>query len=282
MMRRRRILAAGTTQGVAFADRLEPAARAGFDGVSIFAADVDAFQATGMTCAEARRRIAAAGLMLTEVEIVGNWLPGSVPPPGMPDWLSALLDRNTAERLCGMAAELGASGISVAELFGLRFDAAVMADAFAAICRHAAAAGLHVALEPVPTGGVATLAQAADIVRRAGAPNGGLLIDSWHLFRGGSGLAALAATPGEAILSVQISDAPAVASDDLDREMVRGRLLPGAGELDLPGFLSAVAATGTQAPIAVEVFSDALSAQPIDTIARLSMQALTAIEEKTA
>lgn len=281
-MKRRRILAAGTTQGVAFADRLEPAARAGFDGVSIFAADVDAFRAAGMSCAEARRRIADAGLMLTEVEIVGNWIAGTVPPPGMPDWLSALLSRNTAERLCGMAAELGATGISVAELFGRDFDAAVMADAFAALCHRAAAAGLHVALEPVPTGGIATLAQASDIVRRAAAPNGGLLVDSWHLFRSGSSLATLAALPGDAILSVQISDAPAAASDDLDREMVRGRLLPGAGELDLEGFMRAVAATGTAAPIAVEVFSDALSAHPIDTIARLSMQALTAIEEKAA
>ena len=41
------------------------------------------------------------------------------------------------------------------------------------------------------------------------------------------------------------------------------RLLPGAGELDLAGFMQALAATGTRAPIGIEAFSPALDALDI-------------------
>ena len=46
------------------------------------------------------------------------------------------------------------------------------------------------------------------------------------------------------------------------------RDLPGEGELDLRGFMQALAATGTRAPIGVETFSPALDA--LDTAAAMA------------
>lgn len=261
------ILAAGTVQTVPLLDRLEPARAAGFAGISIFAADIEGAAAEGIGVAEIRTRIADAGLFVTEVEIVGNWLPGT-PTKTNPDWLAALLDRSTGERLTELAEAVGARGITVAELQGIACTPAVAAEALARLCETAGAAGLHVALEFVPTGGIPDLATAWDIVRAAGRFNGGLLVDSWHLFRSGSDLALLASLPADAIKSIQICDAPAHAEADLDREMVRGRLLPGEGELDLAGFAAALRATGTTAPWSVEIFSDVLAGEPIDTVAR--------------
>jgi len=260
------VLAAGTVQSVPFLDRLAPARAAGFAGVSMFAADVEALLAAGVAPADIRSRVADAGLFVQEVEIVGNWLPGT-PTKDNPAWLAALLDRSTGGRLVDMAQGVGARGITVAELRGIACEAGVAADAFARLCEVAGGAGLHVALEFVPTGGIPDLKTAWEIVRAAGRSNGGLLVDSWHFFRSRSDLAQLAGLPADAIRSIQISDAPARPEADLDREMVRGRLLPGEGDLDLAGFVAALRATGTAAPCAVEVFSDALAREPIDIVA---------------
>jgi sugar phosphate isomerase/epimerase len=78
------VLAAGTVQSTPFLDRLAPARAAGFGGVSMFAADFEALASAGIKADEIRMRVADAGLVLTEVEIVGNWLPGERKKAGLP------------------------------------------------------------------------------------------------------------------------------------------------------------------------------------------------------
>lgn len=273
------ILSAGTVQQTPFLDRLDPARVAGFAGVSMFAADYDVLEARGITAAEIRARVADAGLFIDEVEIVGAWLPGPDTKP-LPGWLAALLDRNTPARLIAIADAVGARGISVGELRGCPCGPDLAAERFAAICD--AARGLHVSLEFIPTGGVPDLASAWEIICRAGRANGGMLVDSWHFFRSGSDLALLARLPAGAITGIQISDAPAQPERDLDHAMVHDRLLPGEGALDLAGFLAALRANGTTAPVGVEVFSDALNARLAEDVAgACARSARRLIGEKT-
>lgn len=277
------VLAAGTVQSTPFLARLAPARAAGFTAISMFAADFEALAAQGIGAAEIRARVADAGLSISEVEIVGNWLPGAPRKAGMPGWLVELLDRMTADCVAGIAAAVGARGITVGDMRDPDCAIEAAAEAFARVCAIAAAEGLHAALEFIPTGRVATLADGWEVVRRAGAANGGLLVDSWHFFRSGSSLELLASLPGEAILSVQIGDAPARAEADLDHAMSHERLLPGDGALDLPGFLRALARTGSRAPIAVEIFSDELAALPVDQVAaRCAQHARRLIDRKDA
>lgn len=261
------ILSAGTVQAVPFFDRLAPARAAGFAGISMFAADMEALAGQGIDAAEVRARVADAGLFIHEVEIVGNWLPGAPTKPN-PGWLEALLVRMTGDHVIAIAEAVGARGITVAELRGVDCPPDEAAKAFAALCDRAADAGLHVALEFVPTGRIPDLATAWPIVEGAGRANGGLLVDSWHVFRGTPDLGLLAALPADAIRSIQISDAPAAPEPDLDHAMMHDRLLPGEGALDLAGFIAVLRRTGTSAPLGVEVFSDALAALPMADIAQ--------------
>ncbi|MGF7147100.1 sugar phosphate isomerase/epimerase [Sphingomonas zeicaulis] len=260
------ILSAGTVQAVPFLDRLAPARAAGFAGVSMFAADMETLAGQGVDAAEVRMRVADAGLFIHEVEIVGNWLPGTPTKPN-PGWLEALLQRTTAAHVIAIAGAVGARGITVAELRGVACPPDEAAQAFAALCDRAADVGLHVALEFVPTGRIPDLATAWPIVEAAGRANGGLLVDSWHMFRGTPDLGLLASLPAWAIKSIQICDAPAEPEADLDHAMVHDRLLPGEGALDLAGFIVALRETGTSAPLGVEIFSDALAALPMAEIA---------------
>jgi sugar phosphate isomerase/epimerase len=241
--------------------------------VSVWPGDMRGLQTRDVAMA-----IQDAGLIVSEVELITNWLPPhATSESAFGQFLSAL----TADRVLPLAAELGASTVSVAELFGMDFDLRLMTDHFGALCDKAAAHGLRVALEFVPTGGVPGLDEAMQIIDRADRTNGGLMLDAWHFFRSNSSLEQLAGLPGERIFSVQLNDAPAVAEGDLTQGMMN-RLLPGEGELDLKTFMQAIAATGTAAFLGVETFSKDLDQLPTDIAAHRCAAALDACLTFTA
>jgi len=125
-------------------------------------------------------------------------------------------------------------------------------------------------------------AMARAIVEAADAPNGGLNIDAWHLVRAGVRLEELAAVPGDRILGIQLDDGPAAAEENLLEATLHHRRLPGEGEFDLVGLLRTLAATGTTAPLGVEVFSDALhELGPLEAARRAADTTRTILEEST-
>src|SRR5438067_2095718 len=76
------------------------------------------------------------------------------------------------------------------------------------------------------------LATAVAVVRDAGAPNGSVLLDTWHFARGGGSLDDLDPEAVRLLGGVQISDR----APEQDHEPYvprRGRKLPGAGALPL-------------------------------------------------
>ena len=271
------VLCAGTALHVPFLERLEPARRAGYRGVSMQPPEREKLAAAGVSDAELRARIADQGLELAEFDAITTWLPGAVPPASFaPAFARALLGQ-TPESLIPIAASIGARSLTVVELYGARPHADVAAEHFARICDLAAPHGLLVHLEFLPWTGIPDLRSGWEIVRRAGRPNGGLLIDSWHLFRSGSTLQELLCIPGDRVLAVQLDDAPAKAETDLFEETQHGRLLPGEGSFDLVGLIRALDAIGSRAPLGVEIFSDALAQRPVDAIMRASFEATSAV-----
>ena len=60
-------------------------------------------------------------------------------------------------------------------------------------------------------------------------------------------------------------------------ETIGKRLLPGEGDIDLPGLLRILDETGRQGPTAVEVFSDWLRSHPPVEGARLAAEAARSV-----
>jgi sugar phosphate isomerase/epimerase len=263
----------GTRQCTPLLDRLAPARAAGFTAISVWPGDM-----RGLHAHEVVSAVKDAGLFVSEIELITNWMP---PHASGESTFGKFLSALTADRVLPLAVELGASTVSVAELFGLDYDRRLMAKHFGDLCDKAAAHGLRVALEFVPTGGVPGLAEAMEIIDAAGRANGGLMVDAWHFFRSGSSLDQLASLPGNCIYSVQLNDALAAPEADLAQGMMN-RLLPGQGELNLKAFMQAIAATGTSAFLGVETFSKDLDQLPTDAVARHCAAALEACLDFTA
>jgi sugar phosphate isomerase/epimerase len=148
------------------------------------------------------------------------------------------------------AGELGARRLSVC---GDEPDPARMVASFAELCELASVFGMGVDLECMAWRRVGSLPAAVRVVRAAGRPNGGVLVDALHLARTGGAPDDLRQVPAELIVSAQLCDAPAArpASEEaIIHEARAGRLLPGHGELPLCELLAALPA---HAAISVEV-----------------------------
>jgi sugar phosphate isomerase/epimerase len=130
------------------------------------------------------------------------------------------------------AAELGAQRVNVS---GDDPDFGRLASRFAAICELASLYGLGVDLEFMRWMHVGSLPQAAEIVRWAGAPNAGILLDALHLFRSGGQLSDVRSIEAGMMRSAQLCDAPVTSPppNRLIEEARHHRLPPGDGELPL-------------------------------------------------
>lgn len=260
-------------------DRLAPARDAGFAAISVTPGDLWALEEQGTSLHEFADRLADHGLELAEVDCIGCWLPSHARAPAGARFRGLLMTL-TPERVIGLAAQAGARSVVAVEMMDVSPSLDEAAEAFARVCDLAAEHGLPVHIEFLPFGGIPTLAAAAAIIEAAGRPNGGLTLDSWHLFRSGSTLEQLAAIPGERICTVQINDGPAQRGADLFEETMTGRLLPGEGAFDLAGLIRTLDRIGSTAPIGVEVFSQAQAGQTMDEVAQAWASSAQAIIEK--
>jgi sugar phosphate isomerase/epimerase len=132
-------------------------------------------------------------------------------------------------------------------------DEARLAGTFGALCDLAARYGLAANLEPMPWVDVSNVAKAIRILDLAARPNGGLLVDAIHFFRGGDTPQALVRVPPELLRYAQLCDAtpgrPAQ-MEEIIRQARSERLFPGEGGLDLRGLLRALPAG---IPLSLEV-----------------------------
>jgi sugar phosphate isomerase/epimerase len=268
------VLCSGTLRrGVPFAERVEAAALAGFAGISIWGRDYAAARAEGLSDEDLRSMLADHGLFVGELDPAWWWLPGAAEVSIPPSLDTEDVFRFGEADLFALADTLGARSLNAVDVFGGEWSVEDAAEAFAHLCDRADDHGLLVHLEWLPWSKIPDLATAAEVVRLADRRNGGLNVDSWHLVRAGDTPEELAKVPGDLVLGVQLDDGPRAAEVNLLHATLHERQLPGDGEFDLDGIVGALRATGTEAPIGVEVFSDALHALTSNEAARRAAEA---------
>ncbi len=144
------------------------------------------------------------------------------------------------------------------------------------MCDRAAEHGLRIALEFLPWTEVPDADHAREIVQRAGRPNGGVQVDSWHHFRGAASDDQLRALPPELVVSLQFDDG-LLSGEGTLYEQTFERLVPGEGEFQLVHFLQVLAENGVTAPLGVEVISTRMAQLPVTEAARITADATNAI-----
>ena len=94
-----------------------------------------------------------------------------------------------------------------------------------------------------------------EIVRRANHPNVGLILNSFHTLARKIDIGSIRSIPQDKIFIVQLADAPYIHMDLLywSRHF---RNMPGEGDLPVTDFMRAVAATGYDGYLSLEIFND--------------------------
>jgi len=113
-------------------------------------------------------------------------------------------------------------------------------------------------------------AQAAWNIARWAGENGGVLVDSWHYFRGAADPEHLRAIPAGRIVAVQFDDADQEMVGNLYEDTTLRRRLPGQGSFDLVGFIKLLDEIGIEAPVSVEILSPEQQGYTVAEAARLA------------
>jgi sugar phosphate isomerase/epimerase len=251
-------------------DRCAEAARAGFQGLGLWHADI-AHQRESRTLAEMSKIFKDAGLTYFEAEFLADFFVGQEHP--------ARAESDQRRRLLfDTAAAFGAHHIKVGNIPGTPCGLAQLTDAFAGLCQEAAGhTGAKVVYEFMPFDvNVHTLDAALQVVGDAAQPNGGLAIDTWHMAKLGIAPADLRRIPPEYLSWVELSDGQLENMPDPIDEVINHRRLPGQGEFNIPAYVAACCSAGYPGPWGVEVLSAELRSLPIEEEFRRAYQTTAA------
>ncbi len=226
--------------------RVEAAARVGWRGMGFVHADLLHNVAT-LGLPTMRSLFKDNGIKFLEVEFLIDWhLQGA---------RRAASDR-VRDELLEIAGELGAHNMKVA---GGLFeegppDIALMRDSFATLCDRAQPYGVNVVIEFLPFSSVNTIDRAIAVTKGV-RPNGGLLVDTWHVARGGMSFDEIAKLPVELIKSIELDDANHAIVESLFNDSTHHRKFCGDGQLDVPEFIQQIVNVGYRGPWGVELIS---------------------------
>lgn len=241
-----------------FVTRAEVAAALGYAGLGLIHSDLSAVRARRGYAA--MRRILEANKLSVELEFLVGWMADG-------DELAA--SQAAFDDLLAAAGELGARQIKVGgDMQGKPWPMERMCERFVGLCRRATAVGAGIVIEPMPWTNVADLGTARALIEGANERNGGLLIDIWHMARGGVDYADIARLPAGIIHHVELDDADAAIRGTLLEDTLNHRRLCGEGALDVPALLRALAAQGYDGPYGIEIISAEQRRRPFDDVAR--------------
>ncbi|HMQ37657.1 MAG TPA: sugar phosphate isomerase/epimerase [Micropruina sp.] len=246
-------------------ERIDAIAAAGFDGIELFDADL---RGSGLTAAEVARRCGDAGL---GIACYGPFRRAEgVPEQEFPDVVArfrAALD---------VTAALGADTIMIVS----NTDPDAIADRdhsagqLAALGAIAAERGVGIVFEALSWGThISRVADALDLLQRAGYPRRSLVMDTFHLLALGDGDADVAALPAEVLGLVQLADAAAVRMD-LMQWSRNHRCYPGEGDLDVLAATRAALGAGFDGAVSLEIFDPRYRELPPRQIAQRGADAL--------
>jgi 4-hydroxyphenylpyruvate dioxygenase len=252
-------------------EKLDAAARAGFDGVELFEADLIN---SPLAPAAIKERADALRLSIDLYQPFRDF--EAVPPPQ--------LERNLrrAEAKFDVMEALGAPTLLVCSNVSpdVIDDDDLAAEQLHALAARAAERGLGIAYEALAWGRhVDEYDHAWRIVASADHPALGTCLDSFHILSRGTDLNAIEAIPGEKILYLQLADAPHLTMDVLQWSR-HYRCFPGQGALDVAGLVERVLKTGYDGPLSLEVFNDVFRQADPNRTAVDAMRSLLVLEDR--
>ena len=237
-------------------ERIEAVAAAGYTGFGLTREDlVVARDTIGLPAVAASLR--QHGIRTVQLEWITDW------------WADGEL-RRESDRVRADLFEacpvLGVDNIKVgADDDGRPVSYDQLCAGFDALAGAGAEVGVKIAFENTPfSHWVKTTEQAIRFVTDVGHPNGGMVVDIWHAYRGGSDYAVIPQSlPLDRVFGVELDDGlDVVVGTDLE-DTFDNRLVCGEGVFDVPEFIGQIRTLRFRGPWGVEHMSSEFRRLPV-------------------
>jgi len=253
--------------------KIDAAARAGYDGIEVFENDLLLFDQSPTVV---RKIVEDAGLKIIALQPFRDF-------EGMPAD-KRLKNFARAERKFDVMEQLGTdsllicSNVSPHAINGMQRSA----DDLAELAQQAAKRGFKIGYEALAWGRyIKDYQQAWELVKMADQSNLGIILDSFHIFARGQDLSTLAEIPGHKITLVQIADAPKLDMDVLQWSR-HFRCFPGQGDFPIVEFMKIVSQSGYEGYVSHEIFNDEFRSSPSQATALDGIRSLVWLEDKVS
>jgi sugar phosphate isomerase/epimerase len=245
-----------------FQDRVEAAARAGFKGFGLWHADLDHILES-RSLKEMKQILDDNDMKYVELEFLTDW------------FLDGERKKNSdiqKKKLLRAAEALQAKHVKVGDFFREQCPMPRLIEAFAELCAEAAEHGTRIGFELMPFSMIDTLADSLTMVAGAGAANGGIVFDLWHIVKLKIPYEEVSRVPAQYLLSVELNDGTFEAPWSLHEDTVNHRRLCGEGEFDIKSFIECVQRAGYAGPWGIEVLSEELRKWSLEDLTTRSFE----------
>lgn len=254
-------------------EQLQIAATAGYDAVELWLRDVAKFVEQGGAVADLGKEMSDLGLGLDSAIAFGNWI--------------AEDEQQRREGLaqCGrdmdIVRELGGRRIAAPPVGGTQAPK-IELDAIAARYRQLLELGAEREVEPqVELWGfsqnLSTLAEVLYVAAAADRPNACLLLDVYHLYKGGCDFTNVGFIPGTKMHCLHMNDYPT----DPPRAEINDsqRVYPGDGVAPISDILEALVASGFSGTLSLELFNREYWKLPALEVAKTGLEKMKQVSQ---
>ena len=233
-----------------FKDRVQAAARAGFQGIGIWHTDLEHILQY-RTLKDMRRILDDNGIKYVELEFLCDWFL---------DGARKSESDSRKRRLLEASEALHAKHVKVGDFYNSSCPFPKIVESFAALCKEADNYGATIGFEIMGCAMIDNIKDAIDMVTMAGAKNGGIIIDIYQVANLGMTYQEISSIPLEHLFGVELNDGIMPGNPGHDPA---NRKFCGEGEYDIQGLINCVENMGYTGPWAVEVIAENLAVLPL-------------------
>lgn len=243
-----------------FKDRVEAAARAGFQGVGLWHTDLEHVM-LHRPLKEMKMILDDNGMKYLELEFLVDWFVGG----------GRKAESDTRKkRLLEASAALNAKHIKIGDFYNVPCSVPQASEAFAALCAEAEGYGATIGFEMMGCSMIDNLTDAITMLETAGAKNGGIILDIVQIESLKIPLAEISRIPLAYLVGIELNDGALPGSPLHDP--ARMRRFCGEGDFDIQGLIGCVLNMGYTGPWAVEVMSEELTRIPLQELSTRAFQ----------
>lgn len=250
-------------------EQLKIAADAGYDGVELWLRDIEVFTKSGGKLSDLKKEIADLGLSLESAIAFGQWIAND------DDQRQKGLD--DCRRDMAVVKELGGSRIAAPPSGGTKggLDLAAAADRYHALCDVGMDEGVVAQLELWGfSENLSTLAEVLYIAAAAKHPDACILLDVYHMYKGGDDFDAIGLVPGQMMHCLHMNDYPAQPPRPTIKD--EHRVYPGDGVAPISKILRSLVAGGFDGALSLELFNRQYWEQPAEQVAATGLAKMRA------